>query len=123
MKNNNIYVVAPTLRIASLEIDKFCREFKEYVLKHNKSKTILKDGTQLIPISISCRIDGLRIDKEIRADCLLKECYKYKSNLLQERIDKTLKQIEHIRQYFSEDLQPDFVLLEEILEGKQGVLL
>lgn len=34
-----------------------------------------------------------------------------------EKIDKGLKKIEQIRQYFDDDLQPDFIILENILNG------
>lgn len=91
MGNKEIYVFAPTLLIARHEIDIFCREFSEYIKKHNKSTTILIDDTRLIPISIACRTEGLRIKKRVRADCLLKEAYKHQSKILKEKIDDTLE--------------------------------
>ena len=42
-----------------------------------------------------------------------------KYNKQKEVIDKAVTQIEHVRQYFDESLQADFVLIEDILKEVQ----
>ena len=43
----------------------------------------------------------------------------YRENIKQKNsINKAIQQIENIREFFSEDLQADFIVLEEILKGE-----